>query len=434
MAFRLRKPLALAVAVTAATILSGCVGTGAAPAASEGGGAHTLTIWHAYAGQPDKVAFIDWALKGFQKEHPDVKLNVVSAEQSSYKTKLQTAMSTGQAPDVFYTLPGGFLKAFVDSGQVLDLNDELKKKNWGDGFIPSAMESVTFKNETYAVPIDMDAAVVWYNKKLFASKGWGVPHTWDEFLSLSAKIAADGEVPVALGNKDSWPATFWYQYGVMREQGSGVVTGMANGDANASFGPKASDAAGMLQTLAQKKYLPTGANGMSDQEANLLFMNGKAAMVLNGTWQIGMSADASKDFDLGYFPFPKVQGGSGDQSDAIAGVAAAFAVSKKAADKQDAVDFLRYMTSPAVMKKYVELRKTMVTLKGATTADVAGPVLAGIVKDVVEPAKHLDPFYDTTMSPKAATVYYSTLQGLIEGSTDPASAAKAIDEAVRAGK
>lgn len=426
----LRRTAAAAIAVGVVAALTGCVGSGGSASSGEGD-ENSLTIWHAYAGQDDKVEFINWALDGFKKAHPDANIKEVSAEQLSYKTKLQTAMSTGDVPDVFYTLPGGFLDAFVQSGQVASLDDALAEDGWGDGFIPAAMDSVSFDGSTYAVPIDIDAAVIWYNTALFEEKGWDIPSTWDEFLTLSETIAADGIVPVALGNKDSWPATFWFQYGQMRTKGSGQVTDFLSGDAEIAFDPAGAEP---LQSLAQNGYLPTGANGMSDQEANLLFLNGQAAMVLNGTWQIGMSADAPDGFELGYFPFPTIDGGAGDPSDTLAGVAAAFAVSEKAKDKELAIEFLKYMTSPEVMKKYVELRKTMVTLQGATTPDVAGPVLSGIVTDIIEPSARLDAFYDTALAPKATTVYYSTLQGLIEGSIDAQQAVDAIDEAVSAGE
>lgn len=428
---------AIAIAAIASMVgLSACVGTTTAPGASDqpAGGGGTLEIWHAYAGQDDKVEFINWALDGFKEKYPDIAIKEVPAEQSSYKTKLQTAMSTGDAPDVFYTLPGGFLKAFVDSGQVMNLTDALAQDGWGDSFIPSAMSSVSFDDSTYAVPIDIDAAAIWYNKALFESNGWKVPATWDEFLTLSQTIADAGIVPVALGNKDSWPATFWFQYAEMRVKGSGVVTDLMNGTGDGSLGPDAAEAAGVLKTLADKKYLPTGANGMSDAEANILFMNGQAAMVLNGTWQIGMSADAPEGFDLGYFPFPSIAGGQGDQSDVLAGVAAAFAVAEKTEMKDEAVTFLKYMTSPEVMKEYVKIRKTMVTLKGVTTPDVAGPVLSGIVTDLIEQAGHLDSFYDTALPPKATTTYYTTLQGLVDGSVSAADAAADIEAAFKAGQ
>ena len=253
-------------------------------------------------------------------------------------------------------------------------------------------------------------------------------------MALSEKIKTSGIVPVALGNKDSWPATFWFQYAEMRLHGSGVVSDFMEKKPDATFGPEAADAAGVLSTLSKKGYFPKGANGMTDAEANILFLNGQAAMVLNGTWQIGMTADAPPGFDLGYFPFPTFAQGKGDQSDVLAGVAASFAISQKTKNKDAAVSFLEFLTSEESMKKYVEIRKTMVTRKGATTAQDAGPVLAGVVKDVIDPAPHLDAFYDTALTPKTTDVYYKTLQGLIDGSIQAQAGATAIETAVKSAK
>lgn len=436
----IRSKVVAALAAAAVTFTAACAGTsspvspGGPSGASGGSLGGVLEIWHAYAGQADKVEYINWALDTFKKKNPDIQVKEVPAEQSSYKTKLQTAMASGNPPDVFYSLPGGYLKAFVDSGQVYALDADMAKDGWKDSFLPSALPSVTFQDKIYAAPIDIDAAVVWYNKKLFASKGWQTPKTWEEFLALSEQIKAAGVVPIALGNKDSWPATFWFQYSEMRLHGSGVVSDFVAGKPDATFGPEAANAAGVLSTLSQNGYYPTGANGMSDAEANILFLNGKAAMVLNGTWQIGMTADAPEGFELGYFPFPTFPQGKGDQSDVLAGVAATFAVSEKAQNKAAAVAFLKFITSEEAMKQYVKIRKTMVARKGATTPEDAGPVLAGVVSDVVDKAAHLDAFYDTALSPKATDTYYKTLQGLVDGSVPAAAGASAIENAVKSAK
>lgn len=394
-----------------------------------------LTIWHAYAGQQDKVDFINYAMQTFKEKYPDIEVEEVPMEHSAYKTKLTTAMAAGNPPDVFYTLPGGYLGAFVAGGQVYQLDDELAKDGWGDSFISSALASVQYGGKTYGVPIDIDAVAVWYNKKLFDANGWTVPTTWDEFLALCDKIKAKGIVPIALGNKDRWPATFWFQFPELRLVGSGIVDKFNAGDTSASFDPEGVQPLQIMADLAKKGYFPTGFNGMSDSEANILFLNSQAAMVLNGTWQIGMAADAPADtFELGFFPFPTFPNGAGEQSDVIAGVAASFAISEKCADKEDAVLFLKHLTSMDVMKKYVEIRKTMVTVKGATTEENAGPVLFGITSQIIEKAAHLDSFYDTAMPPAAMEVYYTVLQGVLDGSITPADGAKQLNEAMKAGK
>ncbi|WP_051231838.1 ABC transporter substrate-binding protein [Kaistia adipata] len=416
---RLKGLLAMGVAVM----------LGAAPAA-----AGELSFWHAYAGQQDKTDFINFALDAFAKAHPDIKLDVVPAEQSAYKTKLNTAMASGNPPDVFYTLPGGFLGAFVDGGQMYALDEDLAKDGWGASFLESALAQTTKNGKVYAAPVDVDAAVFWYNKALFAEHGWEVPKTYDELVALAEKIKGEGLIPFALGNKDSWPATFWFQYLEMRLKGSGAVAAFVNKDADATLQPEAADAFARIADLAQKGYFPIGFNGMSDQEANMLFLNGQAAMLLNGTWQIGASKDAPEGFELASFAFPEVAGGKGDQTDVLAGVAAAFGISEKAANKADAVTLLRFLTSPEVMTKYVDLRKTMVTVKDATTEAAAGPVLYGISNGLMKSAGHLDPFYDTAMQPKATNAYYTSLQGVLDGSVKPEDAAKKLEDALKAGQ
>ncbi|MFD1253638.1 Multiple sugar-binding protein precursor [Devosia equisanguinis] len=391
-----------------------------------------LTFWHAYAGQQDKVDFINFALDEFAKAHPDITLDVVASEQSSYKTKLNTAMASGNPPDVFYTLPGGFLGAFVDGGQMYALDEDLAKDGWGDSFLESALAQTTIDGHTYAVPVDVDSVVFWYDKALFAEMGWTPPTTWEELTALAEETKAAGVIPFSLGNKDSWPATFWFQYMEMRLKGSGVVSAFVNGDADATLGEEGTTAFQNVADLAAKDYFPIGFNGLSDQEANMLFLNGQAAMLLNGTWQIGASADAPEGFDLGYFAFPSVAGGNGDQTDVLAGVAAAFGISDKTENKADAVTLVKFLTSEAVMKKYVELRKTMVTVKGATTEQDAGPVLYGIANDLMSAAGHLDPFYDTAMPPAATNTYYQVLQGVLEGSVAPADAAQQLEAALKA--
>lgn len=412
-------------------------GTSSAPGTSApvDTGNHTLTVWHAYVGQADKVAFMDGALKGFQKAHPEIQLKVVGLEQNAYKTKLQTAMASGNVPDVFYTLPGGYLQTFVKSGKVAALDSDLATDGWGASFVPAALDQVKTDGKAYAVPIDTDAAAIWYNKALFQQNGWAIPKTWDEFTALCKTIKDSGITPIALGNKDAWPATFWFQYGELRTQGAGVIAKFNSGDKSATFGPGAEKSLGMMHDLAAQGYFSDGFNGMTDQDANLLFLNSQAAMVLNGTWQIGSSADAPDGFELGYFPYPTLTGADpAYSSDVVAGVAAAFAISQQSKNKADAVTFLKFLTSKSVMNSYVDIRKTMVNVKGATTEKAAGPLLYDIAQNTVGQAKALDPFYDTAMPPKAMQVYYNTLQGVMDGSVTPAAGAAALEAAMKAGK
>jgi raffinose/stachyose/melibiose transport system substrate-binding protein len=424
------KTLVALLATAAVLATAGCAGSSGADSSS----GDKLVLWHAFAGQEDKVEFIDWALDEFQKENPDITLDVTALEQNAYKTKLQSAMATGgDVPDVFYSLPGGYLKTFVDAGRVADLTAALDTDNWRAELVPAALDAVTYDGKVYAIPQSIDTTVMWYNTKLFKEHGWKVPTTWDEFISLRDQIAKEGIVPVAMGNKASWPSTFWFQYLMLREGGPGAIDGFLQGDANSSLGDAGVKALDTMQQLAADKTFPEGFNGISDQEANLLFLNGQAAMVLNGTWQLGMTADAPDTFEMGYFPFPEVNT-SVDSTDIVAGVTSTFAMSENAKDNPAAVTFLRFISSKPVSEKFATIRQALTATEGATNENTVEPLLAGLMKDIVTPAGALDPFFDTAMPPQAMQVYYTTMQGVLDGSIDPKAGATALEAALAANK
>ena len=61
---------------------------------------------------------------------------------------------------------------------------DLAADGWGDTIMDSALARVAYGDDIYAVPIDVDATVVWYNKALFTEKGWKTPKTAAEFTAL----------------------------------------------------------------------------------------------------------------------------------------------------------------------------------------------------------------------------------------------------------
>ena len=68
---------------------------------------------------------------------------------------------------------------------------------------------------------------VWYSPKTFEDKGWEVPKTWDEMLTLSEKIADDGTMKpwcagFESGEATGWPGTDWVEDVVLRAQGPEV--------------------------------------------------------------------------------------------------------------------------------------------------------------------------------------------------------------------
>jgi alpha-glucoside transport system substrate-binding protein len=75
----------------------------------------------------------------------------------------------------------------------------------------------------YAAPLGANVkSYVWYSPGVFKDKGYTVPTTWDELLTLSKKIAADDPqskpwcAGIGSGDATGWPATDWLEDVLLR--------------------------------------------------------------------------------------------------------------------------------------------------------------------------------------------------------------------------
>ena len=79
----------------------------------------------------------------------------------------------------------------------------------------------------YGAPLSTNMkSLVWYSPTTFKAKGYKVPTTWDEMMTLSAQMVKDGIKPwcggIASGTATGWPATDWLEQVVLRQQGGDV--------------------------------------------------------------------------------------------------------------------------------------------------------------------------------------------------------------------
>src|SRR5687768_5264089 len=81
-----------------ALILSGCAGGGADGGSADGD--VTMTFWHNSTTGPGK-AYWDDTVAAFEEANPGVTIEVQSVQNEEMDGKLQTALNSGDAPDIF---------------------------------------------------------------------------------------------------------------------------------------------------------------------------------------------------------------------------------------------------------------------------------------------------------------------------------------------
>ncbi|MER6001485.1 extracellular solute-binding protein [Nonomuraea angiospora] len=420
------------VLIATAVLMTGCGGGGGggsstAPQQSGSAAKVTLEWWHLSTTEPLKSLWAQRA-KEFEAKNPNVTIKATVLENDAYKAKLTTITQSGKAPDLFATWGGGVLKQQVDAGLVKDISSDVADVL--PNFTPAALGAYQIDGKTYGLPTDIGLVGFWYNKKLFAKAGvTQPPATWSAFLEDVKKLKAAGVTPIALAGKEKWPGHYYWAYLAMRIAG---LDALKQAGVDHDFTKPDFVAAGQqVKALAdlqpfQKGFLGAGYGTPDGQAATVA--NGKAAMELMGQWAPAVQKDAGKGLgdDLGFFPFPAVEGGKGSISDAFGG-GGGLAVGADA--PAEAVQFVKFMTEMDNHSKAVAAGGVLPVLKGEESA-VTDPNLKQVATQLAA-AGGYQLYLDQAYPPAVGQQVNDSVAELIAGTKTPEEVGKAITEVAK---
>ncbi len=308
----------------------------------------TLTFWNQWAdpvAEPSTLTF-----RQVQEEwnalYPNIKIEVDStpSANSAYKTKLKTAIASGMAPDIFMTSHGSFSMPFVSGGDLLCLDDYLK----GDalkGIMSGVMQSATYGGKIYGLPFFQHASFLFCNSELFESNNISYPTTYDELISVSKQFRDLGITPIALGLKEKWPSSHWFEAAAIKGAGNQYVVDAL--EKKASFdNPMIIKAAKAIQDLGNAGAFEKGALGLSYFESTAAFQQGQAAMVEAGTWDMpAFEADnVPVKGKVKLLNWPTLEDGNGSSTDLWGGPYEHFSISAKCAEPDVAFAYMMFLS------------------------------------------------------------------------------------------
>jgi len=259
-----------------------------------------LRIYAQYSDDDTKLPY-DYAVAELKKEMPNVELELEVQAQDDGQ-KLKTYAATGNLPDI-YQAGLDLINTFKKSGNILELDQYLDTYNFKDKMYPSTMNTlVADDGHTYAFPYaGNEFVLLYYNKELFEKNNVKVPTTYDELMTAVQAFNAVGITPLSLFAKEKWPTVALYDMFVTRNEPDGILK-LDRGEGSISD-PAYKDAAEKLIELVQAGLLPKGATNLNYDQAASLFYTEKAAMFLNGQWEIAESTKQLGD-KAGWTYFP----------------------------------------------------------------------------------------------------------------------------------
>ncbi len=373
-----------------------------------------LDVWHLWVGENDGNAIgFDKAVKAYEADHPGVEIRQDSTHNEAYKTKIKTALSANEAPDVFFSWGAGFAKPFVEAGLVEEISGYLSEETMEKLQKPLA-GNFTFDGGLYGLPFVSYMGVLYCNEEMFAQAGVKIPETIDDLYEAVTAFRKQGIVPMALGVKETWTAMFYQNIATMRTTGIDTVTLALNKEA--SFDSQSFiNGAQIVVDLIELGAFDDNAMAYTGEEAKVTFLSGQVPMIFQGSW---MSAEIQNERYSDVVDkvvaknFPGIPGGKYNNQ-LLGGAIDGFMVSKSSEHKEVAADFVAFISEYMAKESF---------LNGAGLSpwdiDIEDAEIDPLVEQILELAEESDGYlvaWDTYLSGEDVKWHLELIQEMFAG-------------------
>ena len=301
----------------------------------------------------------------FRAANADVDVHLSITDTPAYRKALPGSLEGDGAPDVFNWFAGDQLRAMAQRGELDDLSDLWKANTWWNTF-PSA--AITVGGRQYALPFQYYPWGLFTRRDVLERAGiHEAPHDLSAIMTACSKLRKAGFTPIALGAKDGWALSAWFDFIDMRANGFEYHQQLLEGKATYNDSNVRRTFA-MWKQLIDAKCFDPAALGVDEHGAEAQLYAGKAGMLLMGTVVSASFPDIVRPV-IDYQRFPVIDSG---QAAAEAAPTDTFQVAARARNKADARRFLKFASSSAANAK---LAKAVGSFPTNKFAPVAGTVL-----------------------------------------------------------
>jgi raffinose/stachyose/melibiose transport system substrate-binding protein len=388
----------------------------------------TLSFWVPFAGEYGEDDFWSNATSAYHTQ-TGTTVTVSMYSGDNYFTKITTALGSGAPPDLFTTYGGGELDTYVTDNAVASLSS-LFTESWATSQIGANAKAAVTRNGTqYAIPYELQSDWMFINDVLFNKYNVPIPSittgwTWDQFLSACATFKANSIYPVAMSGGNTWALTFPECYMFERTNGPTAFTDALARKTNFTNFYNLTDTV-IQQWVNDNDFQPGWKIADFASDALPLFQDGQAAMWIQGTWGVGMTVDNASTFKLDVAPWPYFANNP-SANGYIFGEYTSFAVAAASKHAAQAEDFLRFISQPQWISKYVQMTTNPVAQNVTMPANAYPPAMLKIQTAISNAPSLLIRF--GTLAPPALSATLDTQNLLVfTGQTTPSSAAITIE-------
>ncbi|WP_457942505.1 extracellular solute-binding protein [Caproiciproducens sp. LBM24188] len=343
----------------------------------------TLNFWHHYSAQsPENETLTKVLIPKFEQENPGYKINATSYEWAKLHDKILVSANANTLPDVA-RLDIAWVPEFQKLNILVPLDKEMSDFSpYSSSLLANAMSTAEIGGNYYALALNTNTKILFYNKAALEQAGVSIPKTMDEFAAAAKKLSGKnsngqqvwGCTEPALAGWNVLPY-IWSMGGEITNNDYTKASGYLNGE-------KTVKAVQMLADLYKNKALigfNSGDIPMTDG-----FGTGRYAMLLEGPWKIAELKGAYPDFSYGTADVPAGEGGS---HSVLGGEDIGMFSS---ANKEGAWKFMKFMTSEFAQEEMAKCGLIPVNKEALESATVKDASYAPFL-DAIKTAKARPP-------------------------------------------
>lgn len=369
----------LAAVVITGGVLSGCItqqaadtGTSQSTSASSettsqseqtsGATGTTLELFY----QKSNTNVIQTLIDKFEKENPDIKIELTATSSDTGKQIFQTRMATNEPMDLVQHWPSqAEFQAMCREGRMYDISSY----EWNKNIIETYYNLSSIDGKLYSVPLSINVGVVAYNKDIFEQNGVSVPNTWNELIAACETLKAVGVAPMIFsnGDKENCSQKFHIMTAAVANDSWNpydFYVGMYQGN-----GKTFADDQGFTALAAERlyelssKYSAGDSMSINYDLSMQMFANGEGAMMITGTWAQSDIQKNNPDINMGMFGLPTDNG----VNMLITGIDPCIAAMSGTGKEEQAAKFLEFISKTENAQIYTDFDRSPSPIKGVVT-------------------------------------------------------------------
>jgi multiple sugar transport system substrate-binding protein len=326
-----------------------------APAAADGD--IELMMWHYFSSEAEDDA-LEMIRSRFMASHPGISVTITHVPRDDLLMQYTMGAVSGDLPDIGM-VDNPDHASFSAMGVFEDITDLVDA--WGEQhfFFEGPMMSAMYEGRVYGLPNNSNCLALFYNKDLLDEAGVDVPVTWDDLEAASAALTGGDVFGLAISAVNNEEGTFQFMPWFISAGGSIDDLG----------GPGPVRAVTYLNNLIEQGYMSRDVINWTQGDANMQFMNGRAAMQVNGPWNVPNILRDAPDLNWGVALIPR------DVKNASVLGGENFAIGANPVDREAAFAFLSWYMSADILADWAEAtgkfppRSDSIQLKDIWTVD-----------------------------------------------------------------